>query len=256
MRAESMTLPSKSSDNCDISSTLVGGADPARSARPGGLAGVFAGGGGKAVTKHADNKVSLRSVGLLVAFIMVPVLFLSYANLAAKPLVGGSQRLTMTADALLASGIPTATPFVFAIGGSAGGGSFGVAANATRGSPYVIGGLPYFVTATLPATPTVTPSLTATPTPSWSLWLAVSALSPRTFRTDSGALWRAGGALDGYAAGCPASLPLGTELVTESGAVYLCVHRAAKRSCSGSVCSIWVYTSRSFPDRLERALMR
>jgi hypothetical protein len=73
------------------------------------LAGVFAGGGGRPVSKHADNKVSLRSVALLVAFIMVPVLFLSYMNSAARPVGGISQGLTLTAESLLTAGVPTPT---------------------------------------------------------------------------------------------------------------------------------------------------
>lgn len=217
---------------------------------------MFGSGGGK-LKKHADNKVSLRAVGLLAAFIAVPVLFLSYANSAAKPIVGMSAQRTMTvaAGGFLATPSPVPLSVTVAM-------PYFVTATSVTSTPSAT------VTATMTQTATYTPSATATPTatatytpsatptPSWAVWVGVSSLAPKAFRADSGVWWSPGGVLDGYAAGCPAAIPLGSEIVTESGAVYLCIHRALKRSCVGDMCSIWVYTSRSSPDRVERALIR
>jgi len=131
----------------------------------GGLAGVFAGGGGRPVGKHADNKVSLRSVALLVAFIMVPILFLSYANSAARPIGSSSQRLTLTAEALLTAGVPTPTVMRFMLG-----------ASPDASGRFVVGGSPYFITAVPTATVTATPSATATATVTWTLSATVTPL--------------------------------------------------------------------------------
>ena len=222
------------------------------------LVGVFTAGGGKSLRKHADNKISPRAVSLLLAFIAVPVLFLSYANNAAKP-IGNTQQPTFTATSVanlfvtstLSTPTPTETP------------------SATPTSTPTFTSTPTLTpTETPSATPTSTPTFTSTPTPtltetvtptstpSWTMWLVASSFTPKPFRSTSGAWWTPGGYLDGYAAGCPDAILIGSEIVTESGRVYLCIHRAMKRGCVGDVCSVWVYTSRLFPERVERALVR
>jgi len=268
----------QSSADSATSMASGGGADSAASsgAPAGGLAGIFGRGGGKAIKKHADNRVSLRAVGLLVAFIAVPILFLSYANSAAKPLSVLTQQ-TMTAAYQALSGYRISTSAGFFVGTSVPTQTM----SAVYTTPYFITAVPTetptpsatatptitptpsatftpsaTATATATFTPSATPTATATATPIWTLRVAVSALSTRAFRSDAGVWWEPGGALDGRVAGCPSELPLGSEIVLESGAVYLCIQRALKRSCQAEICSIWVYTSQAFPDRIERAYIR
>lgn len=278
MQGELMTLQRQSNADSATSMASGGGADATASsgAAAGGLAGIFGRGGGKAIKKHADNRPSLRAVGLLVAFVAVPILFLSYANSAAKPL-SVTSRETMTAAYASLSNYRVATSPGFFVGTS-------VPTQAARlivASPYFITAVPtetptpsatatptvtltpsatFTPSATATATATYTPSATATATatatPIWTLRVAVSALSPKAFRSDAGVWWAPGSELDGRVAGCPAELPLGAEIVLESGEVYLCIQRALKRSCQGDICSIWVYTAHAFPDRIERAYIR
>lgn len=208
-----------------------------------------------ALKKHADNKFSWRALMFLAAGLAVPVIWLLMLNDATKPHVRVTPTALSGASALVTPvmTIPagalvfvTSTPF------PAGRGVVTVmprsaadlVATSTPGAAVIV--------VTAAPSPTLTPTFTPSPFPG-SFWVAVTLIDPDASAsncypgrygnnrcntlTASGVDWRL---LYGRGAGCPESLPLGAEVVTESGAVYVCIDRTPK-VCRDQVCPIYVF---------------
>lgn len=210
-----------------------------------------------ALKKHADNKFSWRALMFLGAAFAVPVVWILMLSDATKPHVRSTPTVLSGASALVTPVVTipagalvfsTSTPFPAARGVVTvmpRSGAADLAATSTPGA-----GAAAVVTAA--PSPTFTPTFTSSPFPG-SFWVAVTLIDPDASAsncypgrygnnrcntlTASGVDWRL---LYGRGAGCPESLPLGSEVVTESGAVYVCIDRTPK-VCRDQVCPIYVF---------------
>ncbi len=222
-----------------------------------------------AVKKHTDNKFQVRALIFFLGFLAVPFVWFYLMNDATKP------KPRATYPSAVDGRSASATPVIYAAGDSLAPRSAGQTVTQAA-APVVVTVLalaPVAPTAVPPTveptlTPTRTATFTATPFPA-SFWVSVDPIWPDSSSrwcggryvngqclasVASGADWRL---LSGRGAACPPSMALGSEIITESGAVYLCIDRA-RRVCADQVCPIYLYVKQSDPKlaRFERAYSR